>query len=203
MPRSIPYQPLVLRILHGVAGLLAIAALLTGYLVYNTYDGRFGALPLPQLPDIQGIHGTFGLFFLLIFPALAIYSFHWGQKRLLQKDFAQRFTQQVGKPVWWVNLHRITNTLMLLAAAFAVVSGRMMQEAWLPAGEVDQIGYRLHLLSWLVMLACLLMHVLMSVKVGGIPLVQSMISVRYRPEDSPTLWAQNIRNWLDRGKNRE
>ena len=87
MSKSIPYQPLVLRLLHGISGLLATGALITGFLVYNTYDGRFGSVSLPSLPDIQGIHGTFGLFFLLIFPALAIYSFHWGSRRLLFSDF--------------------------------------------------------------------------------------------------------------------
>ena len=38
MSRSAPYQPLLLRILHGVSGILVIAAIITGFLVYNTYD---------------------------------------------------------------------------------------------------------------------------------------------------------------------
>ncbi|MCC5618852.1 cytochrome b/b6 domain-containing protein, partial [Nostoc sp. CHAB 5836] len=48
MPRSVPYQPLLLRILHGASGILAIAAIITGFLVYNTYDRRFGKIPFPQ-----------------------------------------------------------------------------------------------------------------------------------------------------------
>lgn len=193
MPKIIPYQPLILRLLHSISGLLAIAALMTGFLVYNTYDGRFGAITLPTLPDIQGIHGTFGLFFLLSFPALAIYSFYWGSRRLLFADFWPRLTHQIGRPGWWVNLQRLTNTGILLAATFAVATGRMMQEAWLPAGEVYHIWYRLHLTAWLLLLLSLIAHIAMSLKVGGVPLLLSMAQWRYRPEESPALWIGYIR----------
>ena len=193
MSKSIPYQPLVLRLLHGISGLLATGALITGFLVYNTYDGRFGSVSLPSLPDIQGIHGTFGLFFLLIFPALAIYSFHWGSRRLLFSDFWSRITHQVGRPVWWVNLQRLLNTAMLLAATFAVVTGRMMQEAWLPAGELYHLAYSLHLTAWLVLLLSLMVHIAMSIKVGGVPLLLSMVQLNYRPEESPSLWIGYVR----------
>ncbi|MFM5981538.1 MAG: cytochrome b/b6 domain-containing protein, partial [Sphaerospermopsis kisseleviana] len=47
MTRSAPYQPLLLRIIHGVNGILVIAAIITGFLVYNTFDQRFGKLPIP------------------------------------------------------------------------------------------------------------------------------------------------------------
>ncbi|MBD1918608.1 MULTISPECIES: cytochrome b/b6 domain-containing protein [Cyanophyceae] len=193
MSKLIPYQPLVLRLLHSIAGLLAIGALITGFWVYNTYDGRYGSIPLPLLPDIQGIHGTFGLFFLLIFPALAIYSFHWGYQRLLFPDFWARLTYQVGKPGWWVNLQRLLNTAMLLAATLAVVTGRMMQEAWLPAGELYHVWYRLHLTAWLVLVVTLLGHIAMSLKVGGVPLLLSMVQTQYRPEESPSLWIGYLR----------
>jgi hypothetical protein len=193
MSKLIPYQPLILRLLHGVSGLLATGALITGFLVYNTYDGRFGAVSLPSLPDIQGIHGTFGLFFLLIFPALAIYSFHWGSRRLLFSDFWPRLTHQVGRPGWWVNLQRLLNTVMLLAATFAVVTGRTMKEAWLPAGELYHLSYRLHLTAWLVLLLSLMAHIAMGLKVGGVPLLLSMTQLNYRPEESPSLWIGYVR----------
>ncbi|HBL11074.1 MAG TPA: cytochrome B, partial [Cyanobacteria bacterium UBA11162] len=41
MPQSKPYQPSLLRFLHGVNALIAVLAILTSFLVYNTYDGRF------------------------------------------------------------------------------------------------------------------------------------------------------------------
>lgn len=198
MPGTRPYQPLLFRLLHNVSGLLVMGAILTGFWVYNTYDGRFGKIPLPQIQDIQGIHGTFGLFFLLLLPAFAIYSFHPGARRLIQPDTFSRLGQ-VGKPIWWVSLSRITNTLMLLAAVFAVISGRTMKEEWLPAGELNHVGYFAHLAAWLVMVICLGLHVLMIAKVGGVPLLLSLIDRQVRPEDSPRLWVDRVKGMFRNG----
>ncbi|MBD2488910.1 cytochrome b/b6 domain-containing protein [Aulosira sp. FACHB-615] len=194
MSRSVPYQPLWLRLLHGVSGIFAIAAIITGFLVYNTYDGRFGKIPFPQLGDIQGIHGTFALFFLIILPAFALYSFHAGNRRLIQANSWEQL-RQVGKPIWWVSLQRLANTLMLIASVFSVVSGRMMKEEWLPAGEINQIWYTLHLIAWCVIVGCLAIHLLMSIKVGGVPLLLSMFSWQVRSEDSPNQWMTRYRTW--------
>ena len=195
MNRSAPYQPLILRILHGVSGILVIDAIISGFLVYNTFDKRFGYIPIPKINPIQDIHGTFGLLFLILLPFFAVYSFHAGKKRLLQSDSIQKLTQ-VGKPIWWVNLQRLVNTKMLLAAVLAVVSGRMMKEEWLPTGELDHIWYYAHLIAWLIMICCLAIHVLMSAKVGGVPLLLSILSWKFRPEDSPANWYSRLRGWL-------
>lgn len=127
MPQSGPYQPALLRILHGVAAILTVLALISGFWVYNTYDKRWGSLALPVLADIQDIHGTIALTFLLFLPVFALYSFHLGYRRLVQE---QSFSQwkQIGKPVWWLSIQQFVNTLMLIAATFAVVTGRMMKE---------------------------------------------------------------------------
>jgi len=194
MPRSVPYQPLLLRILHGVSGILAIAAIITGFLVYNTYDGRFGKIPFPQLGDIQGIHGTFALFFLILLPLFALYSFHAGNKRLIQQNSWAQLSQ-IGKPIWWVSLQRMANTLMLIASVLSVISGRMMKEEWLPAGEINHIWYSLHLSAWCVIVGCLAIHLLMSSKVGGASLLLSMFSWQVRPEDSPNQWVTLYRAW--------
>jgi hypothetical protein len=199
MPRSRPYQPLLLRLLHGVNALIALLAIVTSFLVYNTYDGRFGKLPLPQIEDIIGIHGTFGLTFLLVMPPLALYSFHAGQKRLVQADSFQKLTQ-IGKPIWWYSLHRIVNTVILLAATWALISGRMMKEEWLPAGEFNHIWYSLHLVGWVLLVSCLTIHLLMIVKVGGVPLMVSMFELKYRVEDSPSTWLEKIRSLLRRSQ---
>ena len=44
MPR--PYQPSLLRLLHGPTALLVPLAWITGLLAYSAHDGRFGRLPL-------------------------------------------------------------------------------------------------------------------------------------------------------------
>ncbi|MGL5877683.1 MAG: cytochrome b/b6 domain-containing protein, partial [Xenococcaceae cyanobacterium] len=148
MSQSSPYQPVLLRILHGAAAILIVLALISGFWVYNTYDKRWGSLALPIIEDIQGIHGTIALTFLLLLPVFALYSFHFGYRRLVQE---QSFTQlkQLGKPVWWISIHRFANTLMLLTATFAVVTGRMMKEEWLPAGEIHRQWYLAHLVGWI------------------------------------------------------
>jgi hypothetical protein len=192
MRRTRPYQPLLLRLLHGFNALIAVLAIITSFLVYNTYDGRLIKLPLPKIEDIIGIHGTFGLIFLLVLPAFALYSFQAVEKRLIQPDSLAKL-KQVGTPIWWYTLHRFVNTGMLLAATFALISGRMMKEEWLTNGDLTHIWYQLHLTAWVVLVTCLVLHLLLIIKVGGVPLVLSMFEVKYRLEDSPSTWLKKIR----------
>ncbi len=181
-PTVHPYQPILLRILHGGAALLLVLSLISGFLIYNTYDQRWGSLALPQLSDIQGIHGTIALTFLLLLPAFALYSFHVGYRRLIQEQ-SFRQLKQLNQPVWWISLHRFANTLMLLAATFAVITGRMMKEEWLPAGEINHQWYLAHLVAWLGVFISLALHLLMGAKVGGSPLLISMFNWKVRSED--------------------
>jgi len=192
MLRAHPYQPVLLRILHSIAALLLILALISGFLIYNTYDKRWGSLTLPTIGDIQGIHGTIALTFLLFLPIFALYSFHVGYRRLVQEQsFSQ--LQQLGKPVWWISVHRFANTLMLLAATFAVVTGRMMKEEWLPAGEIHRQWYLAHLVAWVCVFISLALHLLMGAKVGGVPLLVSMFNWTMRDEDTPRYWLQGFK----------
>ncbi|MBD2460322.1 cytochrome b/b6 domain-containing protein [Oscillatoria sp. FACHB-1407] len=192
--KSSPYQPLLLRILHGLTGLSVVLAILTAYWTYDTYDGRWLSIGLPAFKEIEGIHGTFGLYALLIFPAFVIYALRRGQQRLLQPDSLGKLTQ-VGRPVWWYSLHRLANTVSILALTFALFSGKMMDETWLPRGELNHAWYYAHLISWVVMVFCIALHLLMSAKVGGSPLLLSMLSWRFRAKDNPSLWRSHISNW--------
>jgi hypothetical protein len=191
---SQPYQPLLLRILHGLTGLFAIAAIATAYWTYDVYDGRWGRIPLPKFTAIEGIHGTFGLWTLLIFPLFVIYAFNRGQRRLIQPDSLAKLTQ-FGKPIWWFSLHRSVNTLCILAVTFAVFSGKMMDEKWLPKGELNHTWYYAHLIAWSILVVAIALHFLMSIKVGGIPLILSMLHGKIRSQDSPLLWREHIINW--------
>lgn len=189
-----PYQPLLLRILHGLTGLFLVAAILTAFWTYDTYDGRWGRIPLPSYRDIEGIHGTFGLWTLLVFPAFVIYAFHRGQKRLVQPDSFTKLAQ-VGKPIWWYTLNRFTNTFALLALTFALFSGKMMDETWLPKGELDHAWYYAHLVGWVMMVVAIALHLLMNAKVGGAPLLLSMLNWQFRDKDSPKLWSAHLSHW--------
>lgn len=199
-PQSKLYQPFLLRILHAITALCGILAIFTAFWTYNTYDGRWGKVPLPDFPEIEGIHGTFGLWTLLIFPLFVIYAFQRGEKRLIQKDFLIKLTDLKQKS-WWYNLHRLTNTLTLLALTFAVFSGKMMDEKWLPQGELHHRWYYAHLISWLIIVICLIFHLLMSLKIGGLPLILSMLNFRFRKNDHPQLWRKNLKqfkyNWQE------
>lgn len=194
MKPSQPYQPFLLRLLHNLNGLLVIGAILTAFWTYNTYDGRWGRLPLPLYGAIEGIHGTFGLWVLLLFPAFAYYAFHRGSQRLLQPNSLVQLTQ-INKPIGWYSLHRLTNTIAVLALTFALFSGKMMDETWLPMGELDHYWYYAHLISWLTLVISIALHVLMSVRVGGAPLLLSIWRWSYRPADSPTHWQKHLQTW--------
>lgn len=191
-----PYQPFLLRLLHGVNGLLAIAAWVTGYLVYDSWDGRWGRLGLTtDNRALIDIHGTFafGLFF--VFIGFVIYSLKAGRSRLVRADSWQHLTR-VGKPVWWYALHRLANTAALCALGLSVISGKFQSEEWLPQGEFNHLWYFVHLVAWCILLAAIALHVLLGVKVGGVPLLLSMWETRYRPEESPALWKDKILVWL-------
>lgn len=194
MKATQPYQPLLLRLLHGVTGLFLIAAIVTAFWTYDIYDGRWGRLPLPNNPEIEGIHGTFGLFTLLIFPAFVFYAFHRGQRRLIQPDSLTQLTQ-VGKPIWWYTLNRFTNTLTLLALTFALFTGKMMDSAWLPMGELNHAWYSAHLIAWVVMVGAIALHLLINAKIGGAPLLLSMFHWRFREKDSPQVWPAHLAQW--------
>lgn len=172
--------------------MLVIGAVLTAFWTYNTFDGRWGRISLPRFEAIESIHGTFGLWALLVFPAFVYYAFHRGQHRLVQPGSLAKLTQ-LGQPIGWYTLHRCMNTLILLALTIALFSGKMMDEKWLPQGELNHFWYYAHLASWLLMVLAIALHGLMSAKVGGSPLLLSMVQRRYRQSDSPVHWGHQIK----------
>ncbi|PZV27050.1 MAG: cytochrome B [Snowella sp.] len=192
MSPSTPYQPILLRILHGTNAILVFSALITGFWVYNTYDKRWGSLTLPKLDAIQGIHGTIALTLLLTLPVFVLYSFRIGYRRLVQDQSFSHLTE-VGKPIWWISIHRIANTLTLLSATFAVITGRMMKEEWLPAGEISHSWYIAHLVAWLCVFFSVAFHLLLGIKVGGVPLLMSMFNRTRRSGDKLSNWLQDLR----------
>lgn len=189
MSRTSPYQPSLLRFLHNVNAVIVLFALVSGYWVYNTFDARFGRIALPRVNSIIDIHGTIGLVFFLFVPLFVIYSVWLGRKRLVQKETMKNLDRAIA----W---HRIANTAMIGAIALAWISGKLMDETWLPRGELMHLPYLLHLLSWAILIVCLVLHVSMSVKAGGFSLLKSIISVKVRADDQPKMWLKQLRNRL-------
>ncbi len=190
-----PYQPLLLRVVHGLTAFFLIFAMITAYWTYDVYDGRWGQIPLPKFEEIEGIHGTFGLWTLLVFPTLVFYAFHQGRKRLIQRNTLSNLTKINGKG-WSYHLHRVINTLMLISLTFAVFTGKMMDEKWLPNGELNHGWYLAHLLSWVIMIFSLGYHLLISAKIGGLAFFFSMFNWLYKPQDSPQHWQSYLINYF-------
>ena len=169
MPR--PYQPSLLRLLHGSTALLVPLAWLSGLLVYSSYDGRFGRLPFSLPGEWIDIHGTVGV---LIWPLALLFSL---------------YTLTVGR----LRLRRPANALALLALVMAVGSGKLMQEDWLRDGQLHHLVYSVHLLAWLLIALAVTLHLVAVLRLGGLPLARSMASVQLRPGDLPGNWFDQIR----------
>ncbi|PZV19055.1 MAG: cytochrome B [Pseudanabaena sp.] len=187
-----PYQPLLLRLLHNAIALLVFASLITGFMVYDRFDKRFGTLNLPIVPNTQGIHGTIALTFLVLLPIFALYCFHLGSRRLVQPQ-SLKHLNEFEKSIGWISLQRLTNTLILLSGTFAAITGRMMQEEWLPNEELNHAWYIGHLIAWVLMIVGIAMHLLMSAKVGGLPLLLSIYNWKIRAEDMPNSWFKGFK----------
>ncbi|MCG9884442.1 MAG: cytochrome b/b6 domain-containing protein [Cyanobacteria bacterium] len=173
MAKPAPFLPLALRLFHGTLAVATLGAIATALWTYDTYDGRWFRVHLPRWSEIEGLHGTFGLWALLLLPVFALYCFAQGRSRLVQ-DATVAQLGDFATPRGWFALHRLVNTAALLALTFAVFSGKMMDERWLPQGELDHGWYYAHLASWLVLVLAIAAHALMAAKVGGKSLLITM-----------------------------
>ena len=172
MPR--PYQPSLLRLLHGATALLVGGAWITGFLVYNRFDGRWGRLPLALSGEWIDIHGTVGVVLWPIALLFGLYALTAGRPRLRQP----------------------ANALALVALVLAVGSGKLMDEDWLRDGQFHHLVYSIHLLAWLLIALAVTLHVVGVLQRGGWPLARSMASVQLRPGDLPGDWWHQIRRSL-------
>ena len=82
--RGRPYQPSLLRLLHGATALLVPLAWLTGLQVYQAHDGRFGRLPVSLPGGWIDIHGTVGVLLGPVALLFALYALTLGRPRLRQ-----------------------------------------------------------------------------------------------------------------------
>lgn len=171
-----PYQPSLLRLLHGATALLVVAAWGTGLLVYSHMDGRWGRLPWTLDGEWIDLHGSVGVVLWPLAVLFALYALTLGGRRL--RDPA--------------------NALALLALAVAVGSGKLMDEDWLRDGHLTQGVYTVHLMAWLAVTLAVLSHVGRVMAKGGLPLARSMVSLRVRAEDHPADWWRQIRRHFSR-----
>lgn len=172
-----PYQPSLLRLLHGATAVLVGLAWITGLLLLGGLDGRFGRLPWSFDGELIERHGQLGVALILVMLPFTAYALTLGAARL----------------------RRAGNLLPLLALALAVGSGLLMQEDWL----VDRRGiapiYGVHLTAWLVLALAVPAHLIAGLRRGGWPLNASMLSLQLRPGDGPLHWPGQVLRFLRRG----
>jgi hypothetical protein len=86
----------------------------------------------------------------------------------------------------------LVNTTLLRAIVLAVISGRQMQGNWLVIGDYQQGVYVLRLCAWGAIVLGLILYLLMNLKIGGIPMLLSIFSLKIRPHDTPKHWFSQI-----------
>jgi hypothetical protein len=155
---------------------LTLGAWITGFLVYNRFDGRWGRLPLALSGDWIDIHGTVAVVLWPLALLFALYALTLGRARLRHP----------------------ANRIALLALALAVGSGKLMEEDWLEDGALGHGVYAVHLLAWLMVAGAVASHVGSVVARGGRPLAASMASLELRPRDQPRDWLGQIRRHFSR-----
>jgi len=170
-----PYQPSLLRLLHGATALMVPLAWLSGLLVYSIHDGRFGRLPFSLPGDWINLHGTVAVVLWPLALLFGLYALSAGRARLRLP----------------------ANAIALLALVLAVGSGKLMNEHWLRDGQLDHLVYAIHLLAWLLIALAVGLHVLTVLQRGGVPLARSMASLQLRPGDLPGDWWDQIRRSLN------
>jgi hypothetical protein len=191
MSSKAPYQPSLLRLLHGVSALLTLVAVISGYWIYNQFDGRWGRIDLPHIDAIMDLHHGIAGKATLVFVLLGLYGLTLGRHKLIQPS-SLKYLTQVNAPVWWQSLHRLTNTFMLGGIVLAVLSGRQMNGGWLVQGDFAHGTYVVHLAAWGAIGLSFVLHLLMNVKIGGISLLLSIFSIKLRPNDMPKDWFGQI-----------
>lgn len=171
-----PYQPSLLRLLHGLTAVLVPLAWLSGFFVYSNLDGRWGRLPWSVPGDWVDLHGTLGVALWPVAILFALYALTLGRRRLRQP----------------------ANAVALLALALAVGSGKLMQEDWLREGQLNHVVYSIHLLAWLLIALAVAAHLSHLMGRGGWPLLRSMLSPAVQANDRPGHWFGQIRRGLFR-----
>ena len=186
MTLATPYQPSLLRLLHGAAAAVAGVASFTGFLIYNHYDGRFGRLPLGGSEQVIDLHGDVGGLLQWVLVPFALYSLTLGVRRLFRPADLGRMVGSLPA------LQRLINTAALLSLAAAVLSGLPMEDDWLTDGDLNQFWYLLHLTSWLVLTIAVVGHLMVLSLNGGWPLLRSMLTLNLRSGDLPKHWPQQV-----------
>ena len=177
-PMAVPYQPSLLRVLHGATAVLVAIGWITGLLLLGSFDGRWGRLPFTLDGEWIELHGRVGLLLALVLLLFVPYALTLGAGRL----------------------RRFANSLPLLALVLAVGSGLQMESEWLVNRATTPLPYALHLTAWLLLAVSVPLHLIGAVRRGGWSLAVSMLSLRLLPHDGPPHWPGQLLRYVRRGR---
>jgi hypothetical protein len=178
LPMAAPYQPSLLRVLHGTSAVLVAIGWITGLLLLGSFDGRWGRLPFTLDGEWIEWHGRVGLLLALVLLLFVPYALTLGAGRL----------------------RRFANSLPLLALLLAVGSGLQMESEFLVNHATTPLPYALHLTAWLLLAVSVPLHLIGAVRRGGWPLAASMLSPRLRLHDGPRHWPGQLLHYVRRGR---
>jgi hypothetical protein len=177
-PMAIPYQPSLLRVLHGATAVLVAIGWITGLLLLGSFDGRWGRLPFALDGEWIELHGHVGVVLALVLLLFVPYALTLGAGRL----------------------RRFANSLPLMALVLAVASGLQMETEFLVNHATTPLPYALHLTAWLLLAVSVPLHLIGAVRRGGWPLAASMLTVRVLPHDGPLHWPGQLLRYVRRGR---
>jgi hypothetical protein len=177
-PMAVPYQPSLLRVLHGATAVLVAIGWITGLLLLGSFDGRWGRLPFPLDGEWIELHGHVGVVLALVLLLFVPYALTLGAGRL----------------------RRFANSLPLMALLLAVGSGLQMESEFLVNHATTPLPYALHLTAWLLLAVSVPLHLIGAVRRGGWPLAASMLTVRVLPHDGPLHWPGQLLRYVRRGR---
>ena len=173
MAMARPYQPSLLRLLHGLTALLVFAAWISGSLILLRFDHAQGEFSLPGLPELTEHHQVIGL-------VLVPFALMFGLYALIAGRAA---------------LRKAANLLPLLVLVLALASGLLMDDDGRFSADLHHLVKTIHVFAWAALAVSLLVHTLAALRRGGVPLIRSMVSARVQAYDWPTQWpAQLVRS---------
>ena len=130
-PMAAPYQPSLLRVLHGATALLVATGWITGLLLLGSFDGRWGRFPFTLDGEWIEWHGRVGLLLALVLLLFVPYALTLGAGRL------RRFANSLP-------LLHLTAWLLLAVSVPLHLIGAVRRGAWPLAASMLSLQLRTH-----------------------------------------------------------
>ncbi len=181
---AIPKQNNLFRVVHAVHGLAVLLLLFTGLQSYNAWDQGFGLIPKvftlgTWAGNPKALHIALAWLFLTNGLGFSLYQAISGGKKLFREQDAEVLVTSVQNwQRWNYALHRYINTALTWLSTLFAVTGLILTNwggmgLWASILGGDSFIRSVHLGLAPFLGLVVLAHLLLMVKVGGVPLVLS------------------------------